>query len=69
MPVSEMNGAIKRTKQLRRFLNMLLTTIFVLFTSLLFFVFFFELSVRNLPKPLQGNSVQPQDFVLMNTQN
>lgn len=34
-----MNGAIKRTKQLHRFINMLLVTFFVLFTSLLFFPF------------------------------
>lgn len=66
-----MNGAVKRTKQLRRFIGKLLMIFFffALFISLLFFLFFFESSEGNLPKPLKGNSVWPRDFVLMKLQN
>lgn len=64
-----MNSAIKRTKQLHQFVSMMFVTFLCTLQLFPIFPFFLESSERNLPKPLQGNSLQPQDFVLMKFQN
>lgn len=64
-----MNRAIKRTKLLREFTSMLLMTFYCTLYLSPIFPFLYELPKRNLPKPLQENSLQPQDFVLMKLQD